>query len=149
MKDNKDIDYIAKHYQAGHFAVEPALRRIRPEALRRWTPMRIAAALVAAIVLSATAAVLVHNDFFIDSTPDAVQEPAETVAAEAVVRVIDFEEAPLPVVVEKIKDVYGVEVTGLPENAEDYILSLHYEGSATDLLETINDILETDMTVKK
>lgn len=149
MKDNKDIDYIAKHYQAGRFAVEPALRRIRPEALRRWTPMRIAAALAAAIVLSATAAVLVHNDFFIDSTPAAVQEPAETVAAEAVVRVIDFEEAPLPVVVEKIKDVYGVEVTGLPENAEDYILSLHYEGSSTDLLETINDILETDMTVKK
>lgn len=149
MKDNKEINYIAKHYQEGRFAVEPALRRIRPEALRRWSPVRIAAALAAAVVLSATAAVLVHNDFFMDSKPTVEQETTESVAAEAVVRVIDFEEAPLPEVVEKIKEVYGVEVAGVPENADGYVLSLHYEGSATDLLETINDILETDMTVKK
>ena len=147
--ENKDIDYIAKHYEKGRFALEPALRRIHPAAMRRWSPVRIAAALAAAVVLSATAAVLVHNDFFVDSKPKVEQTPAESIAAKDVVRVIDFEETPLPVVVEKIKEVYGVEVAGLPENADGYVLSLHYEGSATDLVETINDILETDMTVKE
>lgn len=149
MQDNKAIEYIAKHYRQGRFAVEPALRRIRPAGVRRWTPVRIAAAWVAMAVLSATAAVLVHNDFFIRSNPSTEQTVSETIPAETIVRVIDFEETPLPVVVEKIKNVYGVEVAGLPENADDYILSLHYEGPVTDLLETINDILETSMTIKK
>ena len=67
--------------------------------------------------------------------------------AAKVVRVIDFEEAPLTDVVEKIREVYGVEVVGLPANPGQYTLSLHYEGSAIDLVETINDILDTDMTV--
>ncbi len=128
--------------------MEPALRRIRPAGVRRWTPGRIAAAWVAMAVLSATAAVLVHNDFFIDSNRPAGQT-AETIPAETIVRAIDFEATPLPVVVEKIKNVYGVDVTGLTDDADDYILSLHYEGSATDLLETINDILETDISIKK
>ena len=64
------------------------------------------------------------------------------------VKVVDFENAPLPVVVERIREVYGVEVDGLPENADDYVLSLHYEGTPVDLVDTINDLLSTEMTVK-
>ncbi len=149
MENNKDIEFVAKRYRAGRFSVEPALRRIRQTGVARWSRTGIAAACAALIVLSAAAVVLVRNDFFIDSEPAAEQVTPTSVPAEAVVRVIDFEETPLPVVVEKIKNVYGVEVTGLPDDADDYILSLHYEGSATDLLETINDILETDISIKK
>lgn len=66
---------------------------------------------------------------------------------ENIVRVIDFENAPLPVVVDKISRTYDVEITGLPESPDDYKLSLHYEGTASDLVETINEILGTEMTV--
>lgn len=66
-----------------------------------------------------------------------------------VVKVIDFENTPLPVVVDKIEEVYGVEVTGLPENAEEYRLSLHYEGNPVELVETINDILDIKMAIKE
>ena len=59
-----------------------------------------------------------------------------------------FENSPLPVVYERNREVYGVEVDGLPENADDYVLSLHYEGTPVDLVDTINDLLSTEMTVK-
>lgn len=48
---------------------------------------------------------------------------------------------------ERIKEVYGVEVSGLPENPEKYVLSLHYEGNVNALLESINEILGTNLKV--
>jgi len=37
----------------------------------------------------------------------------------------------------------------LPENAEEYRLSLHYEGNPVELVETINDILDIKMAIKE
>ena len=129
------------------FKVEPALRRIKGTKAVWWTRARIAAACTIAAILTATAAVLVHNGYFSVSN-QAIQDTEQTsVQATHVVRVIDFEEAPLTDVVAKIREIYGVEVIGLPDDPDQYILSLHYEGSALDLVEAINDILDTDMTV--
>lgn len=147
MEENKDINFIARHYRSGLFGVEPTLRRIKPMVRRWWTPVRIAAASAAIVVLGATAAVIIRHNTSVNDAP-AVEhkvEPAE--APQLVVKVIDFENTPLPVVVKKIHEVYGVEVTGLPDNADDYLLSLHYEGSATDLVDTINEILDLNMKV--
>ncbi len=36
----------------------------------------------------------------------------------------------------------------IPENADDYMLSLHYEGNALDLIDTINVILGTSMEIE-
>lgn len=71
------------------------------------------------------------------------------VVPESAVRAIDFENTPLPTVISEIREVYGVELTGIPDNAVDYRLSLHYEGSAEDLIATINEILDTKMAVKE
>lgn len=145
MNDNNEIKFIASHYKKGLFAVEPALRRIRGVPVRWWTRSRIAVACVAAVFLTATAAIFIHKSYFSD-TSEQMLKPYPLPAAE-IVRVIDFEDAPLPIVVEKIREVYGVEVGNIPENAGEYHLSLHYEGSATDLVETINDILDLDMVI--
>lgn len=149
MDDNKDIKYITKHYQKGIFAVEPALRRIRPTAAKWWTRSRIAAAFAGAVVLSATAAIFIHNSYFAPSSTDPEINQTATVPASEIVRSIDFENAPLPTVVQKIREVYGVEVIDMPADASEYSLSLHYVGSATDLVETINDILDTDMKIQE
>lgn len=141
---NKDIRFIAKHYKKGLFAVEPALRRIRPAASRWWTRSRIAAACVGAVILTASATLFVHHKYF-GNPPVEMQQPS--LPAAQIVRAIDFEDVPLPVVVAKIKEVYGVDVVNLPDNAEEYSLSLHYEGSASDLVDTINDILDTEMYI--
>lgn len=149
MKDIKDIEYIAGKYRPGLFAVEPALRRIKPVVRKRWTPAHVAAAAAAAVVLSVTAAVVIHES----RIPESPAQETKTMTAPAAdghtVKVIDFEETPLPVVIESIREVYGVDVTGMPANADDYTLSLHYEGTAADLIETINEILGTEMTVRK
>lgn len=149
MEENKDIQYIAKHYRKGLFVTEPALRRIKSTGRPWWTPAKIAAASIAVVVMSATAAVLIHNSSISEPSTPTEQIETPVMPAKAVVRVIDFEETPLTVVVAEIKNVYGVEVIDLPENADEYKLSLHYEGSATDLVETINAILDTDMKIKE
>lgn len=149
MEENKDIQYIAKHYRKGLFATETALRRIKSTGRRWWTPAKIAAASVAIVVMGATAAVLIHNSSISEPPAPTEQVQPSVSPSVAVVRVIDFEETPLTVVVAEIKKVYGVEVTDLPENAAEYKLSLHYEGSAADLVDTINAILDTDMKIKE
>ncbi len=149
MEENKEIKYIAKYYRKGLFAVEPALRRIRGSKAVWWTRSRIAAACVGAAILTATAAVFVRNNFFVNPAQETEQTAPSSIPAAEIVRAIDFEDAPLPVVVAKIKEVYGVEVINLPDDAEEYSLSLHYEGSALDLIDTINDILDTEMTIQE
>ncbi len=149
MEDNKKINFIAKHYRKGLFAVEPALRRIKGNNTICWTRSRIAAACIGATVLTATAAIFVHNNYFVNTPAEMEQTATSSIPAAEIVRAIDFEDAPLPVVVAKIKEVYGVDVANLPDNAAEYSLSLHYEGSALDLIDTINDILDTEMTIQE
>lgn len=144
---DKDLRFITRHYREGLFSTKAALRRIKGTNSSWWTRTRIAAACTIAAVLTATAAVLIHNHRISGIEPDTTLIEQADIPAAEMVRVIDFEDAPLSDVVEKIREVYGVEVTDLPDNPDQYKLSLHYEGSALDLVDTINDILDTDMKV--
>lgn len=147
---NEDIEYIAKRYKKGKFSVEEGWKRLNITPAFNWRSKIIAASVASVVVLTAAAAVIVYQQYSVNkATPDATSENTVMIAPEQVVKVIDFENTPLPTVIDKIKDVYGVEVVNIPENAEDYNLSLHYEGNATDLIATINEILDTQMEVKK
>lgn len=145
MKE-EEIDFIASKYKSGMFSVEKGWKRLNIAPPRDWKRIRIVATIASVIVLSATAAVLYHNA----SISETKVETKETTVADpkVVLKVIDFENTPLPTVIEKIKKTYGVEVTNIPDNAEEYHLSLHYEGTATDLIATINEILDTKMEIK-
>lgn len=148
MSDEKEIEFVAKHYRKGSFSVEKAWTSLGIVTTTKWRRFRAAAAVAAIVVISATAAVF-YNQYSQASGQAEVINEELTPAPDKVVRVIDFEEASLPTVVDKIKDVYGVTVTNLPENAENYKLSLRYEGTAEDLVSTINEILETKMAIEK
>ena len=146
--DEKEIMFVARHYRKGCFSVEKGWRRLGIGITSKWWWLRVAAAVAATIVLSATAAVIYRHY--------ATLAPTESVAANEVqpteipvVKVIDFENTPLTEVVERIRETYGVEVRNVPENADSYRLSLHYEGTAEDLVDTINDILYTEMEVER
>lgn len=144
--DDKQIDYIARHYRKGRFSAAAGWRRLgiaRPSVWRRY---RVAAAIAATVILSATATLIYYNDSHrVETTIE--EAPAIAVNPMTEVKVIDFENAPLTDVVAKIEDVYGVKVNNLPDEGADYTLSLHYEGNPTDLIATINEILGTEMTV--
>lgn len=143
--DDKGIGFVARHYREGLFSVKDGWRRLGIGMSMRMRRYRIAAAVSAVVVLSASAAIIYH-EYRGESEPQHVQT-VQTVNPMAEVKVIDFENTPLPEVVEKIESVYGVKVMGMPESPEHYELSLHYEGTPTDLISTINEILGTQMTV--
>lgn len=149
MDINREINFIAKYYKDGLFNADKALRQIRPYIRKAWSWPRIAAVSSVIIVLGATAALLIRNSYFSKPTGDIENTPSKKIPLESISKVIDFDDAPLPVVIDRINSVYDVEVINVPVNADDYRLSLHYEGNVLDLLETINEILGTDLEIEK
>ena len=104
MSIDKDIDFIAKHYRKGLFSVEPALIKVR--GIRRviWTFPKIAAVSSIIIAIGATAAILITNSY--NSQDIETKAPViEKTSPALVSRVIDFDDTPLPVVVDKINTV--------------------------------------------
>lgn len=142
---NKEIDFIARRYRKGRFVPDAGWHRLGITPVSIWKKYRIAAAVAATVLLSATATIL-YREYRMDDVPQQTI-PVEAVSPLAEVKIIDFENAPLPEVVKKIESVYGVKVEGVPASPEGYVLSLHYEGTPTDLISVINDILGTEMAV--
>lgn len=145
--ENKEIKFIADRYKKGRFSTDKGWNRLGIRSVSIWKKYRVAAAVAAAVVITASAAVI-YKVTTVPSAPLETGISVPTVADKDAVKIIDFENTPLTVVVEKINETYGVKVTGLPESPDKYRLSLHYEGTASDLVETINEILGTELTVK-
>lgn len=143
--ENKEVDFIARRYRKGSFSPDRGWRRLGIAPVSIWRRYRVAAAVAATLILSATATMLYREYRLNDVQPQTI--PVETVSPLAEVKVIDFENASLLEVIKKIESVYGVKVEGVPASPDGYVLSLHYEGTPTDLISVINDILETEMTV--
>ena len=148
MKHDEEIDFIASHYRRGAFASRSALERIMPGRNSRLRTVRIAAAAALLIAAGTAAALLITHASSTDRAAVTVPQGAPETVADGI-KVIDFESTPLTVVAEKIREVYGVSVRNLPDNAGDITLSLHYEGSAADLVDTINEILSIQMTIEE
>ncbi len=148
MKHDEEIDFIARHYRRGAVASRSALERIMPGRMSRLRTVRIAAAAALLIAAGTAAALLITHSSSTDRAAETVPQDAPTAVADDI-KVIDFESTPLTVVADKIREVYGVSVRNLPDDAGDITLSLHYEGSAADLVDTINEILSTQMTIEE
>lgn len=146
---DKEIDFIAKHYKSGIFNAEKALRKIKPsfKGANSWKRIAVAACIV--VVLSATAALLIRETYYSGKQPKIEHTQPSVLPSETISKVIDFDDTPLPIVIEQINFVYNVEIGNLPANAENYRLSLHYEGNVTDLIESINDILGINLVIEK
>ena len=146
MKE-EDIDYIAGYYRAGLFSTKNGWRRLGITPLTGWKRLKIAAAIALCFAFSVTASVLDFTQTHTEKEPE--HKESFTSDQKKIARIIDFENTPLPEVIRKIKDIYGVEISNIPENAEEIHLSLHYEGTALDLISAINEILDTNMEVKE
>lgn len=138
---DRSVEFVTRYYRHGFLSSRKGWRELNLSA-SRWRSWRIAAAVAGVVVLSASAAIYLHYD------EPAVAQPEryEPVLADEVKR-IEFSDAPLPEVVAEIERVYGVKVTGMPD--ESYRLTLSYEGSVADLVETINTLLGTHLTIEK
>ena len=146
MPFHKDIEFLAKHYRKGLFTIEPALQRIKGFRKKFWTIPKVAAVSSVLIAIGATAAILITRSYNLEEIETEVPV-IEKVSPAFVSRVIDFDDVPLTIVVQQINVVYGVEVDNIPINADELYVSLHYEGTALDLIDTLNEILDTHMKI--
>ena len=144
---NESLDFVARHYRHGAFDSSSALNRLgfrrRPAMLRR------VAVIAGTVALTASALFVGYYNYNTPAGTDAAMQSAPaagTPVAEPmkVVR-LEFSDAPLSRVAEEIQLVYGVTVTNLPD--EDYHLTLSYDGNAYNLVETINELLDTHISV--
>lgn len=147
MNEDNNIEFIAKHYRKGKFNADRGWKRLGI-AGRFWNWKRISAAAVVGVVVVSAAAFAVYENYFAETTSQQ-QEIINTVTPAYMVKAIDFENAPLPRVIESIENTYEVRISNIPDDAEDYNLSLHYEGNAFELVETINDILDIDLKIEE
>lgn len=148
MLFHKNIDFVVKHYKKGLFSIEPALYRIKGFKKKIWTLPKVAAISSLIIAIGATAAILITHS--LNQKEIGTQVPViEKISPAFVSHIIDFDDAPLLAVVEQINLIYSVEIENIPENAEEIYVSLHYEGTALDLIETLNEILGTNMKIKE
>lgn len=149
-KFQKSIKFVTANYEEGAFSSEKAWRKLMLSNTFDWR-RKIAAAAIACVVLAASAflyTTLKPADSLQDKDINAGVEiitpelPSSSVEAR-----LEFTDAPLQEVVNSIEKTYGVKISGLPE--KEINLTLSYEGTADDIIETINETLQINLAIEK
>ncbi|MDE5870460.1 MAG: hypothetical protein K2H22_00725 [Muribaculaceae bacterium] len=148
---NKDIDFIVAHFREDALQPEQNWRRFKVIVGLRRRRIGVAAAIASIIVISATAAIFTYREY---SAPYVGPEPAHEVTVHEIYpadvpKLMVFESTCLSEVVETVECEYGVKIGNVPYNADEYVLTLRYEGTPEELIEAINEILGTRLTVEK
>lgn len=147
--DEKDIDFIADHYSDDVFSPETGWRKFRSTLGLRRKRYGIAAAVAAIITVTATAAIISYENH--RNEPDAVESVSDITSAQDIeeTRVLAFDHTKLTDVVEIVETEYSVEIGNIPPNSDDYELTLRYEGTPSELIEAINEILGIQLTLSE
>lgn len=149
-KTEESIRFVTGHYVDDTLLPRQGWQRFRLthhiSSLRR----NLAAACIGAAVLAASAASIYY--FYSSTAASPAEETTITPASETVMvpanisRKIEFHDAPLREVAAEIERVYDVEISNVPR--QEMSITISYEGTAADVVETINDLLDIHLTVK-
>lgn len=144
-KFDENISFVARHWRPGAFSASAGWRRLGISRAG-WARWRVAASIAAGTVLAASA--IIYN-IVTPGTPEP-SVPTENITAPAPsstheIKRIEFDNRPIAVVAAEIEKVYGVKLGNVPD--DDLCLSLSYEGTAADLVDTINDLLGTEIEI--
>lgn len=147
-KLNESLKFVVNNYDDESFSKSRAWKKLMPP-VAFWNVRRIAAASIIAVVVTASA--FIYHAAKYGDTPHTVPEKQETPVApvrgkEFATR-IEFKDAPLKDVVNKIEEVYQVKIKNIPES--DVRLTLSYEGTAEELIDVINEIAGTHLKVER
>ena len=153
MKENnkteESLRFVTRHFEEDTLLPRTGWQQFSvshhiSSSLRR----NVAAACIGAVVFAAAASIYYFNTRpDIPATVEKVNvQPTETaVAPEMRIERIEFHDAPLKDVVAEIERIYGVTIGNVPD--KDMRLTISYEGTAQDVVETINDLLNLNLTV--
>lgn len=147
MKDKfeESLAFVVRFYRRDAF--RPNMLFVAPN---RWRRLAVAASAALGIVVASACVYLLTTHSPVSET---VEETTATTAAtyveatNTVSRRIKFDDAPLTLVVDEIETVYGVKVSHVADS-DTTRLTLSYEGNAADLLNTINELLGTDLKLE-
>ncbi len=145
---DKSSEFVVRHFKEGRLLPDEGWRRFRLThhitSLKRY----ITAASVAAVVLTATASLYFYSTNSSKSgseyVPSTMFEETGT-SAENKIEKIEFYNASLKEVVAEIERIYDVSISNVPE--EEIRVTISYEGSASDVVDTLNDLLNTNLIV--
>lgn len=144
---DKDVNFVARHYRRGIFSAGRDWRLLGIDScIRRYR--RVAAAVGTAVVLTASAIIyhVAGTSRPVSDAPDPATET--TVATEVPVRhVVDVRDVTVRELAAEIERVYGVRIENLP--AHEIRLTIRYEGTAEELVETVNGVAGTDLEIRK
>lgn len=147
------IDFVARYYRKDSFNPAKSLKELEISPVRRFRWLRIAACVTGIAAVGVSAMILISRS----ETPRAdvkaeeknkIEAGAEKVV-EPEIHVIDLEDTPLAKVIETIEQTYHVAVTNRPEDRGELRLTLHFTGSADELIESINEIYDLELKVTK
>lgn len=152
-KFKESLNFVTSHYREGAFRPDPDLFRTKRSFQQLLRRHGVAAAVVAGILTVAACAVVlslrdaeIHEQLITPAETEQSVEPTVENTADSVVK-LEFTDAPLSEVVEEIEKSYNVTVENIP--ATDLRLTLSYEGTATDLVDTINELLGTKLKISE
>lgn len=151
-KYDDSLDFVTSHYCPGAFRPLPLAKllhiNVRIPLFRR---RNVAAACVMSALIACAG---IGTYLYICQEAPAAIPAVETtipmtqpVSTAKEIKRITFNDTPLAEVVKEIEKVYDVRLTSLPE--EEYRLTLSYEGTAEDLVATINELLGTHIEIEK
>lgn len=166
--EKDSIKFVVRHYQPGAFQEASAWKHVseaigssrgnaygqKPIGKRMRTLLtshnKIAAVLLVCIVLTASATLLLtrHQAPAEDVPRDSDQIEA-TSRTPAPINVLDLDKVPLTEVVEKIEELYTVKIDSLLETPEQYLLTLHFEGTAQELVNAINELYGLNLQIEQ
>lgn len=152
QKNEESLQFVARHFQDDTLLSRPGWRyfKLTHNLLKsRFTFSRsVAAACIGVIVLAASASIYFFALSSKDSAPEgnfSAPEPLPSVSFEEKSLRIEFQDATLKQVVAEIERAYGVTISNLP--SEEMKITISYEGTAEDVVETINALLDINLTI--
>ena len=145
--DDKDIDFIARYYSDDAFSTDSGWRKIKSALGLRRRRYGIAAAVAAVIAVSSTAAIIGYEHSRMESSSVESVSVDSGVPTVEEAKVISFDNTRLSEAVKIIEAEYSVKIGNIPANADDYSLTLRYDGTPSELIEAINEILGLQLTI--
>lgn len=142
-----NIKFVATYWRPNAFSVKKGLVAIGiKKNINVWR--RVAVITIVVSILSASAAIY----FALQKSQQnqSLQQIEKTIERKHPLeksKRIEFYDTPLSVVVPKIEEIYNIKIENLPD--EEYRLSLSYEGNASDLVNTINELLGIELIISK
>ncbi len=150
-KFKESLAFVIKYYRRNAFQPDEKMFKIVPSRLHRWRRIAVAASVVFGVLLaSAFLYVNLNRITPSESLQEEIQEPvlSPEIPEVKVVKRIEFKNATLQQVALAINETYGVEVIGYNQY-NDVRITLSYEGTAEDLVGTINDLLGIELTISE